>query len=123
MPNYNNQLRINLTDLDKIIHQQGNRFIQPVDFKYEAAAMRNLNGNAFKVWRYLLRWYGKEYFYFSPSAIARELDMGERSVTNSRIELETKGYLIKESGKANTYSFTPVLPVDYEKLKIIQDLE
>ena len=123
MPNYSNQLRINLTDLNKITHTQGNRFIQPIDFKYEAAAMRNLNGNAFKLWRYLLRWYGKDYFYFSPSAISRELDMGERSVTNSRIELETKGYIVKESGKTNSYFFTPVLPVDYERLKSIQDAE
>ena len=42
MPNYSNQLRINLTELDKITHKEnnGNRFIQPIDFKWEAAAMR-----------------------------------------------------------------------------------
>ena len=65
MPNYSNQLRLNLTELDKITHKEGNRFIQPIDFKWEAAAMRNLNGNAYKIWRYLLRWYGKNYFYYS----------------------------------------------------------
>lgn len=124
MANYNNQLRIDLTDLDKITHKQGgrSRFIQPIDFKYEAAAMRNLNGNAFKIWRYLLRWYGKGFFYFSPAAIARELDMGEQSVTNSRKEMELKGYITKTPGKQNVYSFSPVLPIDYEKLKNIEDL-
>lgn len=125
MPNYNNQLRIDLTDFDKIKHEQNsrNRFIQPIDFKYEAAAMRNLNGNAFKIWRYLLRWYGKDYFYFSPAAISRELDIGEQSVTNSRKELERKGYLTPVIDKTNVYTFTPVLPIDYEKLKLINDLD
>ena len=124
MPNYKNQLQFRLTDLDKITHKQnGNsRFIQPIDFKYEAAAMRNLNGNAYKIWRYLLRWYGKNTFYFSPAAIARELDMGEQSVTNSRKEMERKGYLIPDPEKQNVYIFTPVLPIDYEKLKNVNDL-
>ena len=124
MPNYANQLKLELTELDKITHKQddGNRFIQPVNFKYEAAAMRNLNGNAFKIWRYLLRWYGKSYFYFSPIAIARELGIGEQSVTNSRKEMESKGYLIKHAEKKNVYIFSPVLPIDYEKLKNTKDL-
>ena len=124
MANYNNQLRIDLTDLNKITHKEkdGNRFIQPINFKYEAAAMRNLNGNAFKIWRYLLRWYGKNYFYFSPAAISRELDIGEQSVTNSRKEMEAKGYLTKHPEKKNVYIFSPVLPIDYEKLKNIKDL-
>lgn len=122
MANYANQLRVELTDFDKIKHQPNNRFIQPIDFKYEAAAMRNLNGNAFKIWRYLLRWYGKDYFYFSPAAIARELEIGEQSVTNSRKEMEAKGYLTKVADKKNVYRFTPVLPIDYEKLKNKYDL-
>ena len=84
--------------------------------------MRNLNGNAFKIWRYLLRWYGKKYFYFSPAAISRELDMGEQSVTNSRKEMEAKGYLIKHPTKKNVYTFSPVLAIDYEKLKNVKDL-
>lgn len=125
MANYSNQLRINLTDLDKIKHQQqdsGNRFIQPIDFKYEAAAMRNLNGNAYKIWRYLLRWYGKDYFYFSPAAIKKELGLGENGATSARKELEAKGYITKVEGKENVYTFTPVLPVDYENLKHKKDI-
>ena len=119
MANYQNQLRIDLIDLDKITHKQNsnNIFIQPIDFKYEAAAMRNLNGNAYKLWRYLLRWYGKGYVFLSPAAIARELGIGEQSVTNSRKELELKGYIHPAPDKKNIYIFTPVLPVDYEKLK------
>ena len=125
MANYNNQLRIDLTNLDKITHKEndGNRFIQPINFKYEAAAMRNLNGNAFKIWRYLLKWYGKGELFFSPAAISRELEMGEQSVTNSRKEMEKKGYIIKVPDKQNVYIFSPVLPIDYEKLKNKNDLD
>ena len=124
MANYKNQLRIELTELNKITHKQddGNRFIQPINFKYEAAAMRNLNGNAFKIWRYLLRWYGKDYFFFSPAAIKKELGLGENGATTARQELERKGYLKQVEGKQNVYIFTPVLPVDYENLKNKNDL-
>ena len=124
MPNYSNQLRINLTELDKITHKEndGCRFIQPINFKWEAAAMRNLNGNAFKIWRYLLRWYGKSYFFFSPAAIRKELGLGENGATSARKELEAKGYIIPIEGKENTYTFTPVLPADYENLKNKKDL-
>lgn len=124
MPNYANQLKLELTELDKITHKQddGNRFIQPINFKYEAAAMRNLNGNAFKIWRYLLRWYGKDYFFFSPSAIRKELGLGENGATSARKELESKGYITPVEGKINVYRFTPVLPMDYERLKNIRDL-
>lgn len=124
MPNYSNQLRLNLTELDKITHKEndGCRFIQSVNFKWEAAAMRNLNGNAFKIWRYLLRWYGKNHFYYSPAAIKKELGLGENGATSARKELEAKGYIIKVEGKENVYTFTPVLPVDYENLKNKKDL-
>lgn len=119
MPNYANQLRIDLTDLEKIKHtyKSGSRFIPAIDYKYEEAAMRNLNGNAFKLWRYLLRWYGKGYFFFSPAAIIKELSFGKNGPTSAREELEHKGYLIKAEGKENVYKFIPVLPVDYEILK------
>ena len=125
MAKYRNQLKIKLTEFEKIAHKKndGNRFIQSVNFKYEAAAMRNLNGNAFKLWRYFLRWYGKKSFYFSPAAIKKELDFGENGGTTARKELEAKGYLIPIPNKKDFYTFTPVLPIDYEKLKNTRDLE
>ena len=115
MAKYANQLRINLIDLDKIKHQykSGNRFIPTIDYKYEEVAMRNLNGNAFKLWRYLLRWYGKSYFYYSPTAINEALGFGKNGATSAREELEKKGYITKVVNKENVYQFTPVLPVDY----------
>lgn len=124
MPKYANQLRINLIDLDKIKHvyQSNNRFIPAIDYKYEEAAMRNLNGNAFKLWRYLLRWYGKEYFFYSPSAINDALGFGKNGASAAREELERKGYITKVPDHANTYTFSPVLSVDYENLKKKKDL-
>lgn len=123
MPNYANQLKVYLTDLNKIKHTQfsTNRFIQPIDFKYEAAAMRDLNGNAFKIWRYLLRWYGKEYFFYSPAAIRKELGLGENGATTARKELERKGYLQKIEDKENAYKFIPVTEQNYEILKNLPD--
>lgn len=79
--------------------------------------MRNLNGNAFKLWRYFLRWYGKGFIYFSPAAIMQELGFGKNGPNEAKNELERKGYLYKAEDKNNLYIFTPVLPVDYEKLK------
>lgn len=120
MANYANQLKIYLTDFEKIKHNQNdkhNRFIQPIDFKYEAAAMKNLNGNAFKLWRYLLRWYGTDSFFFSPAAIAQELGLGKNGATTARQELELKGYLIKDENKNNVYIFSPVTLKDYLVLK------
>ena len=123
MAKYANQLRVNLIDLDKIKHtyKSGNRFIPAIDYKYEEAAMRNLNGNAFKLWRYLLRWYGKDYFFYSPSAINEALGFGKNGATTAREELEKKGYITRVPDKLNVYTFSPVLPVDYENLKHKKD--
>lgn len=116
---YPNQLQVKLTGLEKIKHKykSGCRFIPSIDYKYEQKAMQNLNGNAFKLWRYLLKWYGKKAFFFSPAEINQALGFGENGATNARNELEKKGYLTKDPDKTNCYIFCPVLPVDYENLK------
>ena len=117
MANYANQKTIHLTELNKILHKEGdrhNRFIQPIDFKYEAAAMRRLNGNAFKLWRYLLRWYGNPQMYdYSPAALRDELGLGKNGPATAFDELERWGYIQKIEDKNNAYTFTPVLPIDY----------
>lgn len=121
MANYANQKTIHLTELDKVTHKvedKHNRFIQPLDFKYEAAAMRRLNGNAFKLWRYLLRWYGVPQRYdFSPTALKEELGLGKNGPSTAFEELLNIGYLRPHPDKQNTYIFTPVLHVDYLELK------
>ena len=111
MAKYANQLRVNLIDLDKIKHtyKSGNRFIPAIDYKYEEAAMRNLNGNAFKLWRYLLRWYGKDYFFYSPSAINEALGFGKNGATTAREELEKKGYITRVPDKLNVSGYSSIL--------------
>ena len=125
MANYSNQLHIRLKDVEKITHtpKDGNCFCPVINFKYEAAAMRRLNGNAYKIWRFLLRWNGKGSFFFSPAAIQKELGVGENGATTARKELERCGYLTKVEDKNNVYIFCPVLPEDYEILKNTKDLE
>lgn len=127
MANYANQKNIEMIDLDKIKHKENdkhNRFIQPLDFKYEAIAMQRLNGNAFKLWRYLLRWYGPNEKYggrpihdFSPAALSKELGFGKNGGNVAFHELEKLGYIYLKEGKDKSYYFTPVLPCDYEILK------
>lgn len=118
---YPNQLTIHMTELEKITHKEKdkhNRFIQPIDFKYEAAAMRHLNGNAFKLWRYLLRWYGDPKKYeFSPADIIKETGMGKNGPNTAFDELVRYGYIRKMEERQNVYIFTPVLPADYFDLK------
>lgn len=120
MGNYANQLTIYLTEFEKIKHTDKgrNRYIPPVDFKYEAAAMRHLNGNAFKLWRFLLRWYGDPQKYdFSPAALRKELGLGKNGPNTAFDELERWGYIKKIPDKNNQYIFTPVLETDYLELK------
>ena len=121
MANYANQLTIYMTELDKIKHKENdkhNRFIQPIDFKYEAAAMRRLNGNAYKLWRFFLRWYGDPQKYdFSPANIRKELGLGKNGPNTAFDELLKWGYLLPIQDKQNVYTFTPILPADYLELK------
>lgn len=120
MANYANQLTIHLTELEKITHKQKDesKFIQPIDFKYEAAAMKRLNGNAYKLWRFLLRWYGNPKKYdFSPAAIRSELGLGKNGPNEAFKELERVGYLKIIPDKNNQYIFTPILEEDYLELK------
>lgn len=121
MANYANQLRIHLTEFEKIKHKEkdkGNKFIQPIDFKYEAAAMKRLNGNAFKLWRFLLRWYGDPQIYdFSPAGLIKELGMGKNGPKTAFDELERYGYLKRDNDRNNSYIFVPVLEIDYLELK------
>jgi len=129
MANYANQNYIELTEFDKIQHNKDSRnlFIMSIDFKYEEAAMRNLSGNGFKLWRYLLKWYGvnktNKNYDFSPAAIIKSTGMGKNGPNNAFAELIQKGYLFQTNAEEhpNKYIFRPVLPQDYDSLKNIQD--
>jgi hypothetical protein len=129
MANYANQNYIELTEFDKIQHNKDSRniFIKSIDFKYEEAAMRNLSGNGFKLWRYLLKWYGvnktNKNYDFSPAAIIKSTGMGKNGPNTAFEELVRIGYLYQpDAGEhVHKYVFRPVLPEDYILLKDVQD--
>lgn len=110
MANYANQKTIMLNDKDVITHVQGSGklFLEWTDWEYLEAAGRHLKGEAFKVYMYLLSWYGKEKVDYSPTDIKEKWGIG---LTTARDALETlikKGYLIPIEGKSNQYNFYPV---------------
>lgn len=111
-----NQKTIYIDDVERVKHikDSGNSFVWTIDFKYEAAAMLRLNGNAFKLWRYLLRWYGEGKVDFSPAALKKEIGMGKNAPADSLEELIRTGYItFDENGRLH---FNPVLDADYQLL-------
>ena len=118
MANYANQKTVVITDVERAKHvkDSGNQFVWSLDFKYEAAAMQRLNGNAFKLWRYLLRWEGKGSVDFSPAALKTELGLGKNAPSDAFEELIRVGYIKKDNNSTNKYIFSPVLDADYQIL-------
>lgn len=107
--NYVNQIQVDVTHIKKIIHGTKSKtmFIPPVEYEYEENAMRKLNGNAFKLWRYFLRWGGKNLIFYSPSAINKELGLGINGAKTAFKELVDKEFMIKSKDKDNIFIFVP----------------
>lgn len=109
MANYANQKRITLSNLTDIKHREGvkgEHWLQPTKWEPIKEAMRILNGNAFKLWMYLLSWEGQGYYDFSPSDIAKTLSMSDEGARKARNELIEKGYLIEMEN--NKMVFYPI---------------
>lgn len=117
MANYANQKTVTIEGVNRIQHTKdsGNDFVLSIDFKYEEAAMMRLNGNAFKVWRYLLRWAGKGKVDYSPAAL-HKLGLGKNAPSDAFNELIHAGYLKQDPNALNRYIFNPVLEADYQLL-------
>lgn len=111
-----NQKTIYIDNVERAKHikDSGNSFVWTIDFKYEAAAMLRLNGNAFKLWRYLLKWYGEGKVDFSPAALKKEIGLGKNAPADSLNELIRVGYITtNEKGQLR---FNPILDADYQIL-------
>lgn len=108
MANYANQKIIVLGHLNDIKHLQGinEHFLQPVKWAPLKEAMRLLNGNAFKLYMYLLSWEGQGYYEFSPANITKELKMSDEGARKARDELIRLGFLIVNS--ENKLEFFPI---------------
>ena len=108
MARYANQKTIRLGHLNDIVSRPGSSeaFLQATRWDPIKAALRTLNGNAFKLWLFLLSWEGKGTYDFSPSGLANELKMSDEGARNARKELIDKGYLIE--GEGNSLEFFPI---------------
>ena len=108
MANYANQKRIQLGHLGNIVAKADAKeaFLPPTRWDPLKAAMRILNGNAYKLWVYLLSWEGQGYYDFSPSNLSKELSISDQGARNARQELIDKGYLVPI--KNGTYEFFPI---------------
>lgn len=107
MATYANQKVIRVGHLIDILSKPGisEPFLQATRWAPIKAAMRTLNGNAFKLWMYLLSWDGNGTYEFSPANLAKELKMSDEGARNARKELVEKGYLIEEG---NYLEFYPI---------------
>ena len=83
---YPNQKRIKLGHLEDIKHEYGvkEQFLPNVKWEPIKEAMRNLKGNAFKLYMYLLSWEGNGAYDFSPAGIAKELHISDEGARNAR---------------------------------------
>ena len=108
MAKYANQKRIKLGHMGDIVSYPGNSepFMQAVKWAPVKAAMRILNGNAFKLWMYLMSWEGIGIYEFSPANLAKELKMSDEGARNARKELIDKGYLVELND--STLEFFPI---------------
>jgi len=98
MANYRNQLRIKTGNLKNIEHKADAKesWCRPLKWEPLKEAMRVLNGNAFKLYMYLLSWDGQGYYDFSPAGIAKELNISDEGARKAKKELIDKGYIIED---------------------------
>jgi len=108
MANYANQKRIRLGHIGSIAAKgnSGEAFLAPIRWEPLKAPMRILNGNAYKLWMYLLSWEGQGYYDFSPASLAKELNVSDQGARNAKQELIDKGYLVPCAD--GSYEFFPV---------------
>ena len=109
MANYANQTRVNITNIEPIYYTKGkdigNGYYPTIYYDYIDKAAMLLNGNAFKLWLYFIRWHNQGWVDFSPAALQKTMGMSKTSVADAKKELINKGFLIlTEHG----LTFTPI---------------
>ena len=111
MANYKNQKRMDILNADLLEHKAGmptDGYYPPFEYTYIDAAATELNGNAFKIWLYLLRWKNKGFVFFSPAAIENAMGIKKSSVTDSIKELKNKGIVLEDEDSENKLYFNAV---------------
>lgn len=110
MANYANQKTIILNNQEYIAHKEksGERFLKATDWKYLEAASRHLPRDSFKVYMYLLSWYGKGRVEFSPADLKNKWGVKTTSAREAINILIEKGYLELIENTSSTYNFYPI---------------
>lgn len=111
MANYKNQKRMDILNADLLEHKAGtptDGYYPPFEYTYIDAAATELNGNAFKIWLYFLRWKNKGFVFFSPAAIENAMGIKKSSVTDSIKELKLKGIVLEDTESENKLYFNAV---------------
>ena len=111
MANYANQKRMDILNAELLEHKKktdSDGYYYPMDYKYIDAAARELNGNAFKIWLYLVRWRNKGYVFLSPAAIENAMGIKKSSVSDSINELKRKGIITEDMENENKLYFNAV---------------
>jgi hypothetical protein len=99
-------LNADLLEHKKDVSTEG--YYYPMDYVYIDAAAKELNGNAFKLWLYLLRWRNKGYVFFSPAAIENAMGIKKSSISDSVKELKLKGIILEDEESENKLYFNAV---------------
>lgn len=112
MPNYANQIKIDIPNIDYLFYHEGdildeNGYLPLLKNTAIYQAAQQLNGNAFKIWIYILRWKNQGYFYFSPAAITNAMGIPKQSVSDAKKELIRKGFIQQDLDNPNKYIFVP----------------
>ena len=111
MANYKNQKRMDILNVELLEHKSNTPtegYYPPTEYTYIDAAATELNGNAFKIWLYLLRWKNKGFVFFSPAAIENAMGIKKSSVSDSVSELKKKGIITEDADSPNKLYFNAV---------------
>lgn len=115
---YANQKTIKIPSLEKIYHDYNNKenpksYLKGTDWEHLMNVMSVLSGNEFKIYMYILKWKGKEQYFFSPADIQIRLDIGEDTARKAFKTFTEYGFLKQIS--TNVFEFDP-MPENFQKI-------
>lgn len=82
-------------------------FLHSLKWEYLLKIVNELNGNEFKIWLYLMKFNGKNNFYYSPAALQQDFNISESTAQRGFKRLEQLGYLQKNKTNRG-YTFYPL---------------
>ena len=108
--NYLNQKEISVNKqlVNEMYNKEGEKdFLHSLSWEKLLLVTNELDGNEFKIWMYLMKFTGKDKFYFSPAALTQYFNISESTAQRGFKRLEALGYLVKNSS-VRGYDFHPL---------------